>query len=163
MIKILSDSTCDLSKELVERYDLGIIPLYVRLGEKEYLDGVNITPEELYKWSDEHFGTKATCQLIDGYWSQVCWAWASISMLIALTMSLYIRNFTLALAVALLIVIYTYLLPVFAHMVLSTKTHVRVIDWLVLPISIFIKCIGPNWFILEKLLKKNVTFKKVER
>ncbi len=60
MIKILSDSTCDLSKELVERYDLGIIPLYVRLGDKEYLDGVNITPEELYKWSDEHGETPKT-------------------------------------------------------------------------------------------------------
>ena len=60
MIKILSDSTCDLSKELIERYDLGIIPLYVRLGEKEYLDGVNITPEELYKWSDEHGETPKT-------------------------------------------------------------------------------------------------------
>lgn len=60
MIKILSDSTCDLSKELVERYNLGIIPLYVRLGEKEYLDGVNITPEELYKWSDEHGETPKT-------------------------------------------------------------------------------------------------------
>lgn len=60
MIKILSDSTCDLSKELVERYDLGIIPLYVRLGDKEYLDGVNITPEELYNWSDEHGETPKT-------------------------------------------------------------------------------------------------------
>lgn len=60
MIKILSDSTCDLSKELVQRYDLGIIPLYVRLGDKEYLDGVNISPEELYKWSDEHGETPKT-------------------------------------------------------------------------------------------------------
>ncbi len=118
---------------------------------------------DAYKWSYEHFGTKAICQLIDGYWSQACWAWASISMLIALMLSLYIGNFMLSLAVALLIVIYTYLLPVFAHMVLPAETHVRMIDWLVLPISIFIKCIGPNWFILEKLLKKNVTFKKVER
>jgi hypothetical protein len=38
MIKILSDSTCDLSKELVQRYNIGIIPLYVRLGDEEYLD-----------------------------------------------------------------------------------------------------------------------------
>lgn len=60
MIKILSDSTCDLSKELIQRYDLGIIPLYVRLGDKEYLDGVNIIPEELYKWSDEHGETPKT-------------------------------------------------------------------------------------------------------
>lgn len=35
MIKILSDSTCDLSKELVQRYNIGIIPLYVRLAAQE--------------------------------------------------------------------------------------------------------------------------------
>ena len=60
MIKILSDSTCDLSKELVQRYNIGIIPLYVRLGDEEYLDGVNITPEQIYKWSDENGETPKT-------------------------------------------------------------------------------------------------------
>jgi DegV family protein with EDD domain len=60
MVRILSDSTCDLSKELIQRYDITIIPLYVRLGNNEYLDGVNITPEELYKWSDEHGETPKT-------------------------------------------------------------------------------------------------------
>jgi DegV family protein with EDD domain len=60
MVRILSDSTCDLSKELFERYNIEIIPLYVRLGDKEYLDGVNITPEELYRWSDEHGETPKT-------------------------------------------------------------------------------------------------------
>ena len=60
MVRILSDSTCDLSKELIQRYDITIIPLYVRLGNNEYLDGVNITPEELYKWSDEHGDTPKT-------------------------------------------------------------------------------------------------------
>ncbi len=54
MVHIISDSTCDLSKELTERYNIQIIPLYVRLGDKEYKDGVNITPPELYKWSDEN-------------------------------------------------------------------------------------------------------------
>ena len=54
MVKILADSTCDLSKELTERYGIRIIPLYVRLGEEEYLDGLNITPEKLYEWSDAH-------------------------------------------------------------------------------------------------------------
>ena len=60
MVKILSDSTCDLSKELTERYNIEIIPLYVRLGNDEYLDGVNITPDELYKWSDAHGTTPKT-------------------------------------------------------------------------------------------------------
>lgn len=54
MIKIISDSTCDLSKELLKKYDITILPLHIHLGEEEYEDGVNITPDEIYRWSDEH-------------------------------------------------------------------------------------------------------------
>ena len=60
MTKIISDSTCDLSPELVKKYDIGIIPLYVRLGEDEYLDGFNITPEDIYQWSDKTEKTPTT-------------------------------------------------------------------------------------------------------
>lgn len=60
MVKILSDSTCDLSKNLTERYAITVIPLYVRLGDEEYRDGLNILPEDLYKWSDEHGETPKT-------------------------------------------------------------------------------------------------------
>ena len=54
MIKIVSDSTCDLSKELVEKYDIQIAPLHIVLGDKEYLDGVGVTPDEIYAWADEN-------------------------------------------------------------------------------------------------------------
>ena len=57
---ITADSTCDLSPSLISRYKIGIIPLYVHLGEKEYKDGVDITPSDLYKWSDEHNETPRT-------------------------------------------------------------------------------------------------------
>lgn len=60
MVKILADSTCDLSPELIRQYDIGIISLYVHLGEEEYKDGVNIWPDDLYKWSDEHGATPKT-------------------------------------------------------------------------------------------------------
>ena len=60
MTKILADSTCDLSPELIRRYNIGIIPLYVHLGEKEFKDGVNVHPEELYRWSDENGKTPKT-------------------------------------------------------------------------------------------------------
>ena len=60
MVKIISDSTCDLSKDLIEKYGIAIIPLYVRLGEEEYKDGVNISPADLYKWSDAHGETPKT-------------------------------------------------------------------------------------------------------
>ena len=60
MIKILSDSTCDLSSELLTKYDIDIIPLHVMLGDEEYEDGVNISPEEILKWSDANNTTPKT-------------------------------------------------------------------------------------------------------
>lgn len=60
MIKIISDSTCDLSKELLEKYDIAIRPLYVHLGEDEFVDGVNVTPDDLYKWADANKSTPKT-------------------------------------------------------------------------------------------------------
>lgn len=48
-IKILSDSTCDLSRELVEANDITIVPLTVIKDGKAYKDGVNITPSEIFE------------------------------------------------------------------------------------------------------------------
>jgi len=59
-VKILSDSTCDLSKELVEKYNIGILPLHIVLGEVEYKDGEEIGPDEIYKWADENKTTPKT-------------------------------------------------------------------------------------------------------
>ena len=60
MIKIISDSTCDLSKELIEKYDIAILPLHIHLGEDEYQDGVTITPDEIYTWADANNTTPKT-------------------------------------------------------------------------------------------------------
>ena len=60
MIKIISDSTCDLSKDILEKYDVDILPLHIILDDEEYLDGKNITPEEIYRWADEHGTTPKT-------------------------------------------------------------------------------------------------------
>lgn len=59
-IRIVSDSTCDLSQELIQKYEISIIPLCITLGEDTYLDGVDITPDDIYKWSDEHKTTPKT-------------------------------------------------------------------------------------------------------
>ena len=59
-IRIVADSTCDLSSELIEKYDINIIPLCIMLGDNTFLDGVDITPEEIYKWSDENKTTPKT-------------------------------------------------------------------------------------------------------
>lgn len=47
-IKILSDSTCDLSKELVEKYDVTVLPLTVVKDGEQFTDGVTITPAEIF-------------------------------------------------------------------------------------------------------------------
>jgi DegV family protein with EDD domain len=60
MVKIVSDSTCDLSPQLAERYGISIIPLHILLGEKEYEDGVDITPDDIFKWSDSNKTTPKT-------------------------------------------------------------------------------------------------------
>ena len=38
---IASDSTCDLSKELIAKYDVKMIPLHIIFGEDSYEDNVN--------------------------------------------------------------------------------------------------------------------------
>jgi len=48
-IKITSDSTCDLSAELLERYQITVLPLSVTLGEKSYLDGDDISPADIFE------------------------------------------------------------------------------------------------------------------
>lgn len=60
MVKIIADSTCDLSEELLKQYDIDILPLHILLGEEEYEDGKSITPDEIYKWSDENKTTPKT-------------------------------------------------------------------------------------------------------
>ena len=46
---IASDSTCDLSAELIDRYQIKILPLGVSLGDKQYRDGVDINPDMIYE------------------------------------------------------------------------------------------------------------------
>ena len=60
MVKIIADSTCDQSQDLLTKYDISILPLHVLLGEEEYLDGRTITPDQIYSWSDAHKTTPKT-------------------------------------------------------------------------------------------------------
>ncbi len=47
-IKITADSTCDLSPELLERYDITLTPLTVIKDGKPFIDGVDITPQDIF-------------------------------------------------------------------------------------------------------------------
>ncbi len=48
-VKITADSTCDLSKELVAKHGIEITPLYITYGGESYRDGVDITPDEIFR------------------------------------------------------------------------------------------------------------------
>jgi len=60
MVKVIADSTCDLPKELLEQYEVDMIPLHIVLGDEEYSDGMSITPDEIYRWSDANNMTPKT-------------------------------------------------------------------------------------------------------
>jgi len=47
--RIVTDSTCDLPAEMAEKFGIRIIPNYINIGEKSFLDGVDISHEEFYK------------------------------------------------------------------------------------------------------------------
>ncbi len=46
MIKIITDSTADLSPELLARFDITVVPLYVCFREQVYRDGVDLSARE---------------------------------------------------------------------------------------------------------------------
>jgi len=52
-IRISADSTCDLSPELLERYDVAITPLYIRLGDRDLKDSIEVTREDIFKYVEE--------------------------------------------------------------------------------------------------------------
>lgn len=52
-IKIFADSTSDVPKELIDLYDISIVPLYVNFDSVSFKDGVEITTEELYRKVEE--------------------------------------------------------------------------------------------------------------
>lgn len=47
-IKILSDSTCDLSEQLLQQHDITLVPLTVIKADREFKDGVTITPADIF-------------------------------------------------------------------------------------------------------------------
>lgn len=63
-IKIITDSTADLPKEVYEKYDIEVLPLLINFGEESYLDGVEITPKELFERIEKEEEIPTTAQVI---------------------------------------------------------------------------------------------------
>ena len=57
---IIADSTCDLSTELIEKYQIEIIPLCIIMDDKSYFDGIDTTAPEIIEWSNKNKTTPKT-------------------------------------------------------------------------------------------------------
>lgn len=47
-IALVTDSTADLPENVITKYDIGVVPLYINVGDKGYLDGIDMSREEFY-------------------------------------------------------------------------------------------------------------------
>jgi DegV family protein with EDD domain len=53
-VKIITDSTSDLTPEILKKSDISVVPLYVNFNDESFIDGVNITTKELYEKVEKH-------------------------------------------------------------------------------------------------------------
>lgn len=70
-IRIVADSTCDLSAELIEKYDIPVIPLSIIMEDKSYYDGVEITPDEIFSWANANKTTPKTSAVNIAYSKEI--------------------------------------------------------------------------------------------
>lgn len=60
MVRIFTDSTSDLSDDLLKKYNIGMIPLHICLDTEEFRDRVEISPDQIYEWADKNNTTPKT-------------------------------------------------------------------------------------------------------
>lgn len=63
-IKVITDSTADLSKEIYAKYDIEVLPLLINFGEESYLDGVEINPHKVFERIEKDDILPTTAQVI---------------------------------------------------------------------------------------------------
>jgi DegV family protein with EDD domain len=49
MVQLITDSSADLPKNLIDKYNISVVPLTINLQGKEYLEGINITSQEFFQ------------------------------------------------------------------------------------------------------------------
>ena len=100
-IKIISDSTADLPKELIEKYDIEVLPLSVTLGENNFKDGVEIHNGDIFKFYEETKGLPKTSAVSVLEYTEAFSHWVEkgydvVHFTISSTMSACFQNATIA-------------------------------------------------------------------
>ncbi|AKP03967.1 DegV family protein [Companilactobacillus pabuli] len=70
-VKIIADSSVQLTPEEIEKYDISIVPLTISIDEKTYVDGVNITREKFVEEMDSSKDLPKTSQPSIGTFMEV--------------------------------------------------------------------------------------------
>ena len=64
-IAILTDSSADITPEIIDKYDIKVLPLHIMYPEKEYQDGVDIDPLMTYSRFPAEFPNTSTPNLVE--------------------------------------------------------------------------------------------------
>lgn len=70
-VRVVSDSTCDVQAALAAEHGISIVPLTVRFGDEELLDGVDITSEQFFKRLQREQATPSTAAPAPGQFREV--------------------------------------------------------------------------------------------
>ena len=62
-IALVTDSTCDLPQELMDHYQVNMLPININFGESHYLDKITIQPDQFYSLLDQQSEFPKTSQV----------------------------------------------------------------------------------------------------
>jgi DegV family protein with EDD domain len=62
-IAVVTDSTCDLSQDLIDKYQINMLPININFGENHYLDKITIQPEQFYTLLEENLHYPKSAQV----------------------------------------------------------------------------------------------------
>ena len=69
-MRIVTDSTCDISRDIVVEFDISVVPAYVLFGEQSYRQGIDINPTQFYAWLQSSSRLPSTSQPTPGDFTQ---------------------------------------------------------------------------------------------
>ena len=115
-------------------------------------------------------GRASLLQVLDGFWSQISWAYAGVTSILGIILAVIVTqegNFLLPILEIVGLLVYCYIIPYISISILPTSVKVRFLDWVFLPVAIFVKGIGSNLYIFQTILsiftQKKIKYSKVER
>lgn len=86
-LQIVTDSSADLPKEILEKHNITVVPLSIQIGNQSYLDQVEITNEEFYKKLELSKEAPKTSRPAPGYYADVFERLSKKGPIICITLS----------------------------------------------------------------------------